>query len=186
MKPSPCSTALRLSLVGLLTVLTLWQAGCRQSQPELNEDPPGWRRVAVDGIYSLAVPPDTSNTIYPSVENNSAIFKSASLEMHIGFAGLPTSSKPETARVKTRIDGHAAEIMRSMGSSPPWVHPLWVTAQISDVGEFEVHRDKLAVMANCADEKAQDVAERIVRSIRFLPPAPKPRALPPPPPPPPS
>jgi hypothetical protein len=142
----------------------------------------GWTRMIVQHQrvrYSIAVPLGTQHHMYQVTEDLAAVFKSASIVMHLIFAGPPVGDRGvEVTTTMIQVDGHRTQLVTFEGSQEPWPHTRWVEASIADV---EPKDEPLAAIANCADAQAQTVAKQMIRSIRFLPPVSNLPPIPPPP-----
>jgi hypothetical protein len=106
------------------------------------------------------------------------------MEVHFveGVTPAPGLPMPEREWKAITIHGKSAFVERFRHSDGPTRHyPLNVRVYVPDVGDG---RRSLRIRAHCADDEAQMVAERIIESIRFLPPDSRRRPLPPAPPPP--
>lgn len=149
-----------------------WAAACKPSP--VDTSPSGWARVEIEKTYSIAHPPSIERRPYGHPEGSVALFKSEDMELHIALLHTAVGVAPRpVSEPNAKIDGRAVRIER-LPSNGLSERP-GLKATFGDIGDENTF---LMISADCRDAAAQETAEKMVRSIQFLPLRPK-RSLPP-------
>jgi hypothetical protein len=114
-----------------------------------------------DVSLSIAVPKGTKHWMYSGIEHPYAYFETSSCEMHI-TSGSPVQVDREPHTVVLE-GGRHVDIVRSRDAKRPGRYEYWAWAQSPESNPEKT----LLIAANCANSKALDSAEAMIRSIVF-------------------
>jgi hypothetical protein len=160
---SPRLCQLRIQIVLLVVG---WSIACHTPAPATDPAPLG-PRATIHDEFTMEHPATAMVKRYSGSDEYVWMIKDHTFEMHIQVNMRPpfVNPYPEERRRQVVIDGHDATIRRYEEPHPPWPYTHWVQAS------FPASRNspELFFMANCADPAAQDLIERMLGTIRFLP-----------------
>lgn len=133
------------------------------------DDPEGWSRSEIAGVYSLALPPELSPVDEKGADSIYHRFVSERLTVSIDYGGFSNSlthvSGEAIARTSTRVDGReAVQVLweQREGAGPL---PYRAGVHVPKVGPPGV---RLTLTADAASPAERLRALQIAHSIRFL------------------
>lgn len=125
-----------------------------------------WKEVVVRDMAVVTVPPSMSYRVYG--DHRVGLLTDRGIELHFLEGGTPAPDLPlpELEWAHLTIDNRNA-FLRVFEQEPAAYagYALTVRVYVPDVGDG---RRSLQVSADCVDQDARTLAERIIRSIRFL------------------